>query len=176
MAIFGTVFRSLQERQVPFLLIGGHAIVLLGHPRNTFDLDLLIPESSLENAREALLGLGYQKYFETGAFLQLTPPSSLAPVDLMIVDDATFIRLKAFAEQRTFDGETVSIPDALRMVALKLHATRSTSRLRREIDWEDIAGILRTAKKSLDDPEYQEIVFRYGGSEAIAEIRRRIGD
>ena len=41
MPIFAPVFRALKKAGVPFLVIGGHAVVLHGHLRNTFDLDLL---------------------------------------------------------------------------------------------------------------------------------------
>jgi hypothetical protein len=38
------LLRSASERQLPFLVIGAHAIVSLGFVRNTLDLDLLVPE------------------------------------------------------------------------------------------------------------------------------------
>jgi hypothetical protein len=38
MPIFAPVFRALNEAGAPFLVIGGHAVVLHGHLRNTFDL------------------------------------------------------------------------------------------------------------------------------------------
>jgi hypothetical protein len=68
------------------LVIGGHAVVLHGHLRNTFDLDLLIAESKLAPARASLTKLGYRTYFETDAFLQLQAPEDLPPLDLMIVE------------------------------------------------------------------------------------------
>ena len=68
MPIFASVFLALDGAGVPFLVIGGHAVVLHGHLRNTFDLDLL------------------------------------------------------------------RIPDALRLIALKLHATRDTARRTTETD------------------------------------------
>jgi hypothetical protein len=68
------------------LVIGGHAVVLHGHLRNTFDLDLLIAESKLAPARASLTKLGYRTYFETDAFLQLQSPEDLPPLDLMIVE------------------------------------------------------------------------------------------
>jgi hypothetical protein len=65
MPIFASVFIALNEAGVPFLVIGGHAVVLHGHLRNTFDLDLLIADSKLAVARAALVNLGYWTYFET---------------------------------------------------------------------------------------------------------------
>ena len=39
------VFRSFQEHEVKYLVIGGIASVLHGVPRTTFDLDILIEAS-----------------------------------------------------------------------------------------------------------------------------------
>lgn len=54
------VFRSFQEHNVKYVVIGGIASILHGVPRATFDLDILI-EATSENARRllaALLGAG----------------------------------------------------------------------------------------------------------------------
>ena len=174
MAIFAPVLRSLESVDVPYLVIGGHAVVLLGHYRNTFDLDLLISESHLERAHQRLSSLGYRKYFETTAFLQLSAPAGLPPLDLMIVDQTTFERLNEFTEERLFDGERILIPDAVHLIALKLHAAQNASRRRIEVDWEDIVGVLRAAHQNIDDPEFRAIVDRYGGPKANEEIKRRL--
>jgi hypothetical protein len=106
MPIFASVFVALNEAGVPFLVIGGHAVVLHGHLRNTFDLDLLIAESKLAAARAALNDLGYRTYFETDAFLQLQAPENLPPLDLMI-DDRTFSRIEVTANQKVLDGQQI---------------------------------------------------------------------
>jgi hypothetical protein len=54
------VFRSFQQHEVKYLVIGGIASVLYGVPRATFDLDILI-EANPENAQrllDALLDAG----------------------------------------------------------------------------------------------------------------------
>jgi hypothetical protein len=174
MPIYATVFATLQQDGIPFLVIGGHAVVLHGHQRTTFDLDLLISELSLPTAKSVLERLGYVPYSESGAFLQLTPRTALPPLDLMIVDETTFTRLSHFTETRVFDGWTIQIPDPKRLVAMKLHALKSASRLNREKDWNDIVGVIRAGDLSIEDPEFQEIVQQYGSPGAIDEIRRRL--
>ena len=82
MPIYAPVFEALRDAEIPFLVVGGHAVVLHGHQRNTFDLDLLISEVRLPQTKEVLLRLGYEHYFESGAFLQLTPSTNLPPVHL----------------------------------------------------------------------------------------------
>jgi hypothetical protein len=174
MPIFAPVFRALNEAGAPFLVIGGHAIVLHGHLRNTFDLDLLISDSKFATGRTALTSLGYRTYFETEAFLQLQAPENLPPVDLMIVDDRTFGRIEATSTEKVLDGEQIRIPDALRLIALKLHATRDRNRRTIETDWQDVVSLLMATNQNLEDPELQAIVSHYGGPTALAEIKRRI--
>ena len=174
MPIFASVFLALNEAGVAFLVIGGHAVVLHGHLRNTFDLDLLIADSALATARSALNNLGYRAYFETDAFLQLQAPENLPPIDLMIVDDQTFDRIEATANQKMLDGQQIRIPDAIRLIALKLHATRDTARRTTETDWQDIVSLLKVTNRSLEDPELRFIIAQYGGPRARAEINRRI--
>jgi hypothetical protein len=174
MPIYAPVFEALSAADIPFLVIGGHAVVLHGYQRNTFDLDLLIAEGRLPAARPALLELGYSSYFESGAFLQLTPRGNLSPLDLMIVDQTTFDRLSQFTESRVLDGKRILIPDPLRLVALKLHALKAVSRSDRDKDWADIAGVIRAAGLDLENPEFQAIIQRYGPSESNAELRRRL--
>jgi hypothetical protein len=174
--IFAPVFRALREVDVPFLVIGGHAVVLHGHLRNTFDLDLLVGDSKFAVGRAALVGLGYRTYFETEAFLQLVAPENLPPLDLMIVDDQTFARIRATASEKVLDGERIGIPDVLRLIALKLHATRDANRRPSETDWADVVGLLQTTNQNIENPELRAIISQYGGPTALTAIRRRLRD
>jgi hypothetical protein len=176
MPIFAPVFRTLKKAGVPFLVIGGHAVVLHGHLRNTFDLDLLISDSRFAAGQTTLITLGYRTYFQTEAFLQLHAPENLPPLDLMIVDDRTFRRIEDTSNEKLLDGEQIRIPDVLRLVALKLHAVREPTRRTSETDWQDVASLLLTTNQNLEDPELQAIVTQYGGPTALAEIRRRLSN
>ena len=162
MPIFAPVFRALKKAGVPFLVIGGHAVVLHGHLRNTFDLDLLISDSRFAAGQTTLITLGYRTYFQTEAFLQLHAPENLPPLDLMIVDDRTFRRIEDTSNEKLLDGEQIRIPDVLRLTS--------------ETDWQDVAGLLLTTNQNLEDPELQAIVTQYGGPTALAEIRRRLSN
>ena len=59
------VFKSFQQHEVRYLVIGGVASVLYGVPRATFDVDILI-EPTIENAQRLLTALeeaGCETYF-----------------------------------------------------------------------------------------------------------------
>ena len=75
------VFRSFQEHDVKYVVIGSIASILHGVPRATFDLDILI-EASPENARrllDALLDAGLGT-------------ASLTTVDQVLANEITIFR------------------------------------------------------------------------------------
>ena len=92
-----TVSNLIREKQLPALMIGGHAVTALGHPRATYDLDLLIPKSSTEAWKIELTSLRYKLFSESSNFLQFEchPTLPFPPVDLMLVDDSVFANLLA---------------------------------------------------------------------------------
>ena len=94
----------------------------------------------------------------------------------MIVDDQTFDRIEVTANQKVLDGQQIRIPDALRLIALKLHATRDTARRTTETDWQDVAGLVLATNRTLEDPELRAIISTYGGNGALAEIKRRVSN
>jgi len=58
---FDLVFAALQRDQVRYLVVGGVAVVLHGHPRFTADLDLVVALDP-ENARAAIAALARLGY------------------------------------------------------------------------------------------------------------------
>ncbi len=167
-----TVSRLIREKELPALMIGGHAVTALGHPRATFDLDLLIPRSAVGAWRIELESLRYQTYAETSNFLQFESHTDfpLPPVDLMIVANEVFETL--FASKS--DSAPIATPDVTSMIALKLHAISQPSRENTEQDWADVLSLIRANKLSLDDQEFSGIVLKHGGQEAIERIQAAI--
>ncbi len=53
------ILEALENAAVLYALCGGLAVVVHGYPRLTKDVDLLIEESMLPTAREALASIGY---------------------------------------------------------------------------------------------------------------------
>jgi hypothetical protein len=80
MPIFAPVFRALKQVDAPFLVIGGHAVVLHGHLRNTFDLDLLIADSKFDTGRAALAALGFEDSELRAIVFQYDGPTALAEI------------------------------------------------------------------------------------------------
>jgi len=164
-----TVANLMVEKNLPALMIGGHAVTALGYPRATFDLDLIIPRSSAGKWREELVKLRFHLFAESTNFQQYEAAGELPlpPVDLMLIDDEVFQTL----ELTKCASSPLATPGVSAMIALKLHAIHQPSRENIEKDWADVFGLVKAHKLSLDDPEFSATVFKHGGENAIKRIR-----
>lgn len=164
-----TVARLMAEKNLPALMIGGHAVTALGHARATFDLDLIIPRSAADLWRNEMLNLRYRVFAESLNFHQFEacPDLPLPPVDLMLVDDEIFQTL----ELTKSSSSPIATPGASAMIALKLHAIHQPSREDTAKDWSDVLALVKVHQLSLDDPEFAAIVLKHGGKNAVQRIQ-----
>ncbi len=119
--------------------------------------------------------LKYRVYHRTGAFIQLEPatPGTMPPVDLMLVDEDTWTKLLARAQERDAgEGMRLMVPHPWHLIAMKLAAAKSDVRRAGAADWSDIFDLLRTCKIDLADPEFRKLVVQYGGEEALQRMER----
>lgn len=173
-SLLNTVARLMKEKDLPALMIGGHAVTALGHARATFDLDLLIPRSAAGDWNAALCGLSYRLFAESDNFHQYEAPADfpLPPIDLMLVDDEVFLVL----EQAKLPTQPIAVPCVEAMIALKLHAASQRARNEAEKDWADIIALCKAHKLSLDDADFRAMIQRHGGSKAVQRIEDSIAD
>jgi hypothetical protein len=159
--------KLMKEKNLPGLMIGGHAVTALGHPRATFDLDLLVPRSSIDQWAAKLSRLRYRSFSESRNFHQFEahPDLPLPPLDLMLVDDEVFSKT---------DTKPIPTPGVVAMIALKLHAIRQPARDDVEKDWSDIFALVKAHHLTLDDPEFSATVLKHGGETAIERIQASI--
>ena len=155
-----------------FLLVGGNAIILLGIPRFTRDVDFLIPADDELHWREFLEQQGFAFGHGTPGFSQFFPEDPALPrIDLMLVDQPTWEKLSAEAQKKELSPDlTVRLPVTHHLIAMKLRAAKSSTRANPEQDWSDIAGLIRQHDYSLEDPNFRELVVKFGGEEAVATL------
>jgi hypothetical protein len=55
--------RALEEESIPYAIVGGMALNLLGYTRETVDVDILLTPEGLERFQERLVGRGYLPAF-----------------------------------------------------------------------------------------------------------------
>jgi len=140
MAIFEPVFKALNERGVRYVVVGGLAVVLHGHPRMTVDVDLVIDldEREAMNAIEGLLAIGLTPRLPVDArqfadravreawvrdrgvqvFSMIDQSNALRVVDLFATHPIPFEGLWSRSEEMSLTGSTIrvaSIPDLIAM-------------------------------------------------------------
>jgi len=172
--IFHRCTEAAQQAGLDFLLIGGLAVIAHGFSRTTLDVDFLLASRDLRRWDEILVKEGYrliQRERRIDAFAQYEPPTQEGtPLDLMLVDDATFAKLLAGSELVELDGCDVRVIGPLHLIALKLHALREPRRAETGVDYLDILQIIRIKQIDPMGAEFQEILSRY----ATPAIRERI--
>jgi hypothetical protein len=77
-----------KEEGLELLLAGGHAVIVHGYQRVTFDVDLAIRRTDRDRWLELMRTLGFTLFQEGPAFIQFNPPpGERLPVDLIHLDD-----------------------------------------------------------------------------------------
>lgn len=162
-----------RERGLAFLLIGGHAVIAHGHPRNTFDLDLAVPRPAVAEWRAFVLALGYTVHLEGPTFVQFNPPDALTlPLDLMVVGEDTFRQLEAAAVDAPASTAGMRMVCLRHLLALKSHAIRHGHSGRIEKDVDDVIGLVRANRVDVAEPEWRQLFLKYGPPELHEKLLR----
>lgn len=123
------LFRVLNERQVPYLLVGGMAMLTYVQGRNTKDVDLLmsaaamnqIPELKIEDRNDCFVKAHFRS----------------VRVDLLLTTNPLFKTVQErFATTHPFEELTVPAATVEGLIVLKLYALPS---LYRQLDWDRVS-------------------------------------
>jgi hypothetical protein len=164
--------RKASGKGLDFLIIGGHAVAHHGYARMTLDVDFLVPESQRAGWNGLLREFRYEAYTDQAAFMQFASGASGWPnIDLMIVHDDTWAKLRAEAVEKSHRGLSVYVPAVRHLIALKLHAAKSATRSTPEKDWNDIVELVRRHRLDPNEDEFSALILRYGGEESLSRIR-----
>jgi predicted nucleotidyltransferase len=173
MSLFQDVIDRAQRSQLQFLVIGGLAVNLHGYSRDTADLDLLIQRDAREQWLTLFSQLGYTVYQDRGVFIQLSPPQSGAwPVDLMLVNEATFRPMVEHGRQVEMYGARLLIPALEHLLALKLHALKHSHAGRFLKDFLDVENLVRVNRLDVKSDRVRQWFLKYGTAELYEKISR----
>lgn len=78
--------RALEEESIPYAIVGGMALNLLGYTRETVDVDILLTPEGLERFRERLVGKGYVMAF-AGASKSFRDTQTQVKVEALITGE-----------------------------------------------------------------------------------------
>jgi hypothetical protein len=170
---FQTITQKAAEGGLPFLVIGGYAVMAHGFVRATDDLDLLVQGSRRGHWRRLLEGLGMTVYREAPAFTQFNaPPGARLPVDLMFVADGIFEQMRTSAEPASVGGVAFGVVSLLHLIALKCHAIKHGKSLRRIKDTDDLIQLIIINGLDLNERELRATILKHGDQELYEKLRR----
>jgi len=171
--VFGTIAQKASEASLPFLVIGGYAVMAHGFVRATDDLDLLVQSSRRQQWRRLLETLGMIVYREAPVFMQFDPPpEGRLPVDLMFVSEEAFEHMRAEAEPASVEGVSFGVVSLLHLIALKCHAIKHGKPLRQIKDTEDLIQLTIINHLDLNEPELQATILKHGDEELYKKLQR----
>ena len=155
------------------MLAGGHAVIAHGHPRNTFDVDLIIRRADQALWADLAGSAGYSFYREGPTFLQFNPPNAqVLPLDLMLVSDETFAKLMAEAVPAPASAAGAKVVSLRHLLALKCHAIKHGHQGRIVKDVDDVIRLSLVNKLDLDEPGIRDLFLKHGTLELYEKVRR----
>lgn len=170
------ILRSIQlyaeSRDMPFLVIGGHAVNAYGIARQTADLDLLIPLAHRDRWCTLMERIKYHPDQLDDHFARFQPPDlAYWPIDFMFVDDDTFEKLYADGSPMAIGVAEPRVVSARHLLTLKIHALRQGQEHRRAKDLGDAAALLRSGLTGLCQPELEALCLQYADRTVYVTLR-----
>ncbi|MEM9080875.1 MAG: nucleotidyl transferase AbiEii/AbiGii toxin family protein [Verrucomicrobiota bacterium] len=152
------------EAELEFILIGGHAVAVVGRARSTRDVDFLVRKNDVERWKSLLGALDFSVAFERAPFVQFSSSEELPlpEVDLMVVDEDTFQQFVEEAVEFPGTKGELQVAGPVHLIALKLHAMKSREGALREQDWADILSIAEKNNLQPDESPLREIIDKHG--------------
>ena len=171
MKILETLNAACKEQGLAYVIVGGHAVAARGYARTTHDLDLAVPAAQRDQWRQVFLQMGYKVYHEQSAFMQFSVPDlGCWPVDLMLLDDVTFAKVRGNADVIQLGAEKAPVASVLHLIFMKLHTLKTGPAERFARDLADILELLKLQGLSPEDSAFRDMCEKY----ATLEIHERI--
>lgn len=172
MKILDLLYETALEHKLEFMLIGGHAINVIGDRRQTRDIDIVVCSVHSDKWQEILTQLNYQLFHKSDAFIQFKP-SDIAdwPIDIMLVDEVTFDGLMAEASSVNLGGEhDILMPSSKHLIAMKLHALKQADTISRLKDLLDLTTLVKHGKIDIQDKAFERLCLKYGTRDIYEEL------
>ena len=129
MEVLRTILLYSESKDMPFLLIGGHAINHYGLSRQTGDVDLLVRRDQKEEWNKLLERLSYSSSQNDFNVCSISSKGTWGHGQLILclLRDSTFGKLMSSAEKGEVGVATVKIVSAEHLATLKIHALKILS-------------------------------------------------
>jgi hypothetical protein len=164
-------FEVLEQRKIDYVLVGGIAILHYVEGRNTQDLDLLMPVSSLEKLPELKVS-SQDMYFVQAKYNELQ-------IDLLLTQNPLFKKVHSqYSKVQRFLDRNIPLATVEGLLLLKLYALPSLYKqdnfARVGIYENDIATLLHDYQP--DIPSLLNALSKYLNGNDFAEIKAVLSD
>ena len=159
-----------QDTGLPFLVIGGLAVIAYGYPRDTVDLDYLVRRSEREAWQQALAKYGYESVQAHENFAQFVSKQGWIDLDLMFVQERTFDTMFATSELKSVGPTLARFPSLKHLVALKLHVVNQNLPHRTLGDLDDIINLVLANRINLREEKWRQLFTKYGTIEVYGKV------
>ncbi len=176
MSLFAALNEISNTGQLPFFIIGGHAVNAHGYSRFTKDVDILARSPDRAGWLAALGGRGFTLFHDGGSFLQMNPPAGeLCPLDLMLVNSDTFNRIGEGSKEIDLDGSKFKVPSLENLFVLKFHALKQETPGRGFKDLTDVLSLAETNHTDLRSDSMRRLCEKYGSAKVYEKILALLG-
>jgi len=171
------IAKKAAEDGIPFLVIGGYAVLAHGYVRTTEDLDLIAIREQRAAWSKLFAGFGMTIKNDAATFLQFDPVNDAGmKVDLMFVSEEVFAQLEQAAVEAEIEGTRVKVVALLHLIALKCHALQHGKSIRRLKDMDDLIQLILINHLDLNEPELRATILKHGSAETYEKLRHACAD
>ncbi len=170
MEVLRSISLYVEDKDMPFVLIGGHAVNYYGISRQTGDIDLLVRLSDKDKWHNLLLKLNYKDSQNDNVFARYRAELGTWPIDLMYIDNNTFEKIYDDAKKGNIDLAEVQVISPEHLIMLKLHALKRFLPERFSKDYTDLISLLKADKVKISKSELQELCIKYATLELYYKI------
>lgn len=166
------IARHASDAGIPFLVIGGYAVLAHGYVRATDDLDLIVQRGQRAQLSRLMCNLGMSVKNDAANFVQFDPLDETGmDVDLMFVSEEVFSQLEQTSVEAKVEDTPVRIVSLLHLIALKCHALQHSQSARRLKDMDDLVQLILINRLDLNEPELRAIILKHGNAETYEKLR-----
>jgi hypothetical protein len=171
------IAKRASEADIPFLVIGGYAVLAHGYVRATDDLDLIVQRGRRAQLSQVLCDLGMSIKNDAANFVQFDPRDENGmDVDLMFVSEAVFGQLEQASIAAKVENVQVQIVSLLHLIALKCHALQNNKAIRRLKDMDDLIQLILINRLDLNQPELRAMILKHSDAETYEKLRHACTD
>ena len=170
-SIFNLLAEVFRATGVKAILVGGYAVNAYHYSRFTHDVDFMIAAEDLACIAARLVEAGFTESLRNDLVARYVDTADeLAVVDFLLADHGTLDRMMTESGSTSIAGEVFALPSIQHLVAMKLHAIRSSHGGREFTDLPDIIILLR--KNGIDPREesFRLLCLKYGDLELYNKI------